>query len=107
VEQVPEHQNDQNVSIFTPLLHEGHQFQAPSLPRSKGYCQNLKKVVKEYLKEHPVIFLLQILVIVALSVSIEYMAGGICVFRHGKMNIEDFTEQSYFLLAGSSLRIST
>lgn len=67
----------------------------------------MKKVVKEYLKDHPVIFLMQLLVIIALSVSIEYMAGGICVFRHGKMNIEDFTEQSYFLLAGSSLKIST
>jgi hypothetical protein len=107
VEQVPDHPNDPNVSLFTPLLHDAHQLRAPSLPRSRGYCQNLKKVVKEYLKEHPVIFLMQLLVIIALSVSIEYMAGGICVFRHGKMNIEDFTEQSYFLLAGSSLRIST
>jgi hypothetical protein len=107
VEEVPESQNDPNVSLFTPLLIDGHQPQTPSLPRSRGYCQTLKKVVKEYLKEHPVIFLLQLLVIIALSVSIEYMAGRICVFRHGKMNIEDFTEQSYFLLAGSSLRIST
>ena len=61
----------------------------------------------EYIKTHPIVFAMQLLLLIALSISIEAIAGGICIFRHGKMNIEDFTEQSYFLLAGSSLRIST
>jgi len=34
------------------------------------------------------------------------MAGGICLFKNGKMNIKEFSEQTYFLV-GSSLRLST
>lgn len=61
----------------------------------------------DHIAQKPIVFIVQLLFIIGLSASIEIMAGGICIFKHGKMNIQEFTEQTYLILAGSDLSMST
>lgn len=64
------------------------------------------QVIMLYIKDRPYKFTFEILVVGLLSYFVELMAGGICLFKHGKMNIQNINQQFYFL-AGTSLRMST
>jgi len=47
---------------------------------------------------HPFIFTVEILLVCGLSYFVEMMMGGICIFKHGRMNIQTYSQHSYFLL---------
>ncbi len=85
VETPPISRTDSN--IYTPLLNlEAH---PPAPQPRKNYCSRLTHVVVNYIKMHPFIFLIEILIVGALCYFLEMMMGGICVFKHGRMNIQD------------------
>jgi hypothetical protein len=100
VETPPISRTDSN--IFTPLL----ELHPPAPQPRKSYCSRLTHVVVNYIKMHPFIFIIEILIVGALCYFLEMMMGGICVFKHGRMNIQDYSQTSYFPL-GEELRMST
>jgi hypothetical protein len=55
--------------------------------RRRNYCQKLTHVVVSYVRIHPVRFIFEILVVGLLSYLVEHMAGSICLFKHGRLNI--------------------
>lgn len=59
-----------------------------------------------YIKEHPVRFAIEVLIVALLSYLVEHVTGGICLFKHGRMNIQHFSQHFYFLV-GTHLRMST
>jgi hypothetical protein len=66
----------------------------------------MKQVITTYVKEHPIKFVLEVLIVALLSYWVEAVTGGICLFKYGKINIQDISEQFYFM-AGTDLRLST
>lgn len=87
-------------TLYTPLLNTPHN------KRRKNYCKKLWHVVASYVRVHPIRFTFEILVVGLLSYLVEHMAGSICLFKHGRLNIQHYSEHFYFL-AGSELRMST
>lgn len=102
----PTHSMIQKQHLYTPLLHNDlHAPSAVNLPQ-RNYCKKLTQVIVAYIKQKPIRFILEITLIIVLSLTAQIFAGGICFFKHGKLNIQGFTQQ-FYMLAGSQLRMST
>lgn len=100
-----------SISIYTPLLRPDPIGTSPGTPHNeergrKNYCSKVTQVITGYVRVHPIRFVFEILIVGLISYLVEHMTGGICLFKHGKMNIQHYTQHFYFL-AGQELRMST
>jgi hypothetical protein len=56
-----------------------------------GYWAKLWQVVWIYIKEHPVRFIIEVIVFSVLSYFVDHVTGGVCLFKHGRLNIQDIS----------------
>jgi hypothetical protein len=71
--------------LQTPLLQS-------SSHKKQGYFRKLLSVVLVYIRTHPYRFTLEVVLVGVLSYMMEHVTGGICLFKHGRLNIQDITQ---------------